>query len=103
MIFSPCSLEILKDWINLIDEDGWVAREQILGEEARSKVSLKWQYQSDTDEAFCRSQQNSKPKCPTMQTHPLWQWLLLLSLVVLKLLVWMAPLQRTLAWTLVWG
>lgn len=32
------SLEILKDWINLIDEDGWVAREQILGEEARSKV-----------------------------------------------------------------
>jgi mannosyl-oligosaccharide glucosidase len=30
---------ILKDWINLIDEDGWVAREQILGEEARSKVN----------------------------------------------------------------
>jgi Glycosyl hydrolase family 63 C-terminal domain len=34
------SLEILKDWINLIDENGWVAREQILGEEARSKVRL---------------------------------------------------------------
>lgn len=33
------SLEILKDWISLIDDDGWVAREQILGEEARSKVS----------------------------------------------------------------
>jgi mannosyl-oligosaccharide glucosidase len=33
------SLEILKDWIHLIDEDGWVAREQILGEEARSKVN----------------------------------------------------------------
>ncbi|KAF8911130.1 glycoside hydrolase [Gymnopilus junonius] len=32
------SLEILKDWIGLIDNDGWVAREQILGEEARSKV-----------------------------------------------------------------
>lgn len=32
------SLEILKDWIDLIDDDGWVAREQILGEEARSKV-----------------------------------------------------------------
>lgn len=32
------SLEILKDWINLIDDNGWVAREQILGEEARSKV-----------------------------------------------------------------
>lgn len=34
------SLEILKDWIDLIDEDGWVAREQILGEEARSKVTI---------------------------------------------------------------
>jgi hypothetical protein len=32
------SLAILKDWIDLIDDDGWVAREQILGEEARSKV-----------------------------------------------------------------
>jgi len=28
----------LKSWIDLIDDDGWVAREQILGEEARSKV-----------------------------------------------------------------
>ncbi|EJD02084.1 glycoside hydrolase family 63 protein [Fomitiporia mediterranea MF3/22] len=36
------SLEILKDWINLIDEDGWVAREQILGEEARSKVPMEF-------------------------------------------------------------
>lgn len=34
------SLEILKDWIDLIDDDGWVAREQILGEEARSKVRI---------------------------------------------------------------
>jgi hypothetical protein len=33
------SLEILRSWINLIDENGWVGREQILGEEARSKVS----------------------------------------------------------------
>lgn len=32
------SLEILKDWIDLIDENGWIAREQILGDEARSKV-----------------------------------------------------------------
>ncbi|KAF5376548.1 hypothetical protein D9757_008280 [Collybiopsis confluens] len=35
---SDFSLEILQDWIDLIDENGWVAREQILGEEARSKV-----------------------------------------------------------------
>lgn len=34
------SLEILKDWFSLIDEDGWVGREQILGEEARSKVRV---------------------------------------------------------------
>lgn len=37
---NDLSLEILKDWISLIDEDGWVAREQILGDEARSKASL---------------------------------------------------------------
>jgi mannosyl-oligosaccharide glucosidase len=36
---NDLSLEILKNWVDLIDEDGWVAREQILGEEARSKVS----------------------------------------------------------------
>ncbi|KAG6861740.1 hypothetical protein C0995_012745 [Termitomyces sp. Mi166 len=39
------SLEILKSWIDLIDEDGWVAREQILGEEARSKVPQEFQTQ----------------------------------------------------------
>ncbi|KAF7304743.1 Mannosyl-oligosaccharide glucosidase [Mycena kentingensis (nom. inval.)] len=39
------SLEILKDWIDLIDENGWVAREQILGEEARSKVPAEFQTQ----------------------------------------------------------
>ncbi|KAF8631416.1 hypothetical protein AX17_005094 [Amanita inopinata Kibby_2008] len=39
------SLEILKDWIDLIDENGWVAREQILGEEARSKVPSEFQTQ----------------------------------------------------------
>ena len=31
-------LDILKSWFDLVDEDGWVAREQILGSEARSKV-----------------------------------------------------------------
>ena len=35
---NDLSLEILKDWVALIDEDGWVGREQILGEESRSKV-----------------------------------------------------------------
>lgn len=35
---ADLSLEILKSWFALIDEDGWIAREQILGPEARSKV-----------------------------------------------------------------
>lgn len=32
------ALEIVKSWFSLIDEDGWIGREQILGDEARSKV-----------------------------------------------------------------
>ncbi|BCR88942.1 mannosyl-oligosaccharide glucosidase [Aspergillus chevalieri] len=31
-------LEIVKSWFSLMDEDGWIAREQIIGAEARSKV-----------------------------------------------------------------
>ncbi|GAA5950730.1 hypothetical protein JCM21900_000496 [Sporobolomyces salmonicolor] len=42
---NDLSLEIIKSWINLVDEDGWVAREQILGEEARSKVPQEFQTQ----------------------------------------------------------
>lgn len=37
---NALSLEILKDWVNLVDEEGWVGREQILGEEARSRVRI---------------------------------------------------------------
>lgn len=32
------SMEILSNWIDKIDENGWIGREQILGDEARSKV-----------------------------------------------------------------
>ncbi|KAG8961017.1 Processing alpha glucosidase I [Tulasnella sp. 419] len=42
------SLEILKSWIDLIDADGWVGREQILGEEARSRVPQEFQTQYPT-------------------------------------------------------
>ncbi|KAF4221403.1 hypothetical protein CNMCM8980_003465 [Aspergillus fumigatiaffinis] len=35
---TDLALEIVKSWLNLMDEDGWIAREQILGAEARSKV-----------------------------------------------------------------
>ncbi|KAG0692834.1 hypothetical protein DFH29DRAFT_882000 [Suillus ampliporus] len=40
---TTCSPEILKDWIKLIDNNGWVAREQILGEEACSRVPAQFQ------------------------------------------------------------
>lgn len=35
---SDLTLEIVKSWFSLIDENGWIAREQILGAEARNKV-----------------------------------------------------------------
>lgn len=39
------TLEIVKSWFNLMDEDGWIGREQILGAEARSKVPPEFQTQ----------------------------------------------------------
>jgi mannosyl-oligosaccharide glucosidase len=39
------TMEIVKSWFNLIDQDGWIAREQILGAEARSKVPPEFQVQ----------------------------------------------------------
>ncbi|TPX32563.1 mannosyl-oligosaccharide glucosidase [Synchytrium microbalum] len=35
---NELSLDIIESWANLIEDNGWVAREQILGDEARSKV-----------------------------------------------------------------
>ncbi|KAK9463984.1 glycoside hydrolase [Lipomyces oligophaga] len=40
------SLEILKSWFKTIDREGWIPREQILGDEARSKVPPEFQTQS---------------------------------------------------------
>ena len=42
---NDLSLDIIKSWSQLIDSDGWVAREQILGQEARSKVPYEFQVQ----------------------------------------------------------
>jgi mannosyl-oligosaccharide glucosidase len=39
------AIEIVKSWFNLIDSEGWIAREQILGPEARSKVPAEFQVQ----------------------------------------------------------
>lgn len=39
------TLEIIKSWFSLMDEDGWIGREQILGAEARSKVPDEFQVQ----------------------------------------------------------
>lgn len=38
-------MQILSSWFNTMDEDGWIAREQILGTEARSKVPTEFQVQ----------------------------------------------------------
>ncbi|KAK6198693.1 glycoside hydrolase [Scheffersomyces amazonensis] len=43
---SDLVFEVLQSWFNLIDEDGWIAREQILGPEARSRVPEEFQVQS---------------------------------------------------------
>lgn len=43
---SDLVLEILQLWFHLIDDDGWIAREQILGPEARSRVPAEFQVQS---------------------------------------------------------
>lgn len=39
------SMDIVKSWFSLMDQDGWIAREQILGAEARSKVPEEFQTQ----------------------------------------------------------
>jgi mannosyl-oligosaccharide glucosidase len=39
------TLSIVKSWFSLVDEDGWIAREQILGDEARSKVPTEFRTQ----------------------------------------------------------
>ncbi|KAL5038334.1 hypothetical protein BDV3_006485 [Batrachochytrium dendrobatidis] len=42
---NDLSLDVIQSWASLIDEDGWVAREQILGDEPRSKVPEEFQIQ----------------------------------------------------------
>jgi mannosyl-oligosaccharide glucosidase len=37
--------QVIHSWLRLMDKDGWIAREQILGEEARSKVPEEFQVQ----------------------------------------------------------
>lgn len=35
-----CSLDVVRHWFNLMESNGWIPREQILGDEARSRVCL---------------------------------------------------------------
>ncbi|KAI9202677.1 glycoside hydrolase [Polychytrium aggregatum] len=42
---SDLSLDVIQHWADLIDDKGWVAREQILGDEARSRVPKEFQTQ----------------------------------------------------------
>lgn len=43
---TDLALDIIKSWFDLIDDDGWIAREQILGTEARSRVPAEFVHQS---------------------------------------------------------
>lgn len=43
---ADLALEMIKSWFALVDSDGWIAREQILGPEARSKVPSEFQVQN---------------------------------------------------------
>ncbi|KAJ2309807.1 Processing alpha glucosidase I [Coemansia sp. RSA 2705] len=42
---ADLSMEVLRSWFRTMDERGWMAREQILGDEARSKVPKEFQVQ----------------------------------------------------------
>ncbi|KAK0643831.1 glycoside hydrolase family 63 protein [Cercophora newfieldiana] len=39
------AVSVLQSWLNLMDDDGWIGREQILGPEARSRVPPQFQTQ----------------------------------------------------------
>lgn len=43
---SDLALEVFNSWFSLIDKDGWIAREVILGDEARSKVPEEFRVQN---------------------------------------------------------
>lgn len=43
---SDLALEIIKSWFNLMDDEGWIAREQIIGPELRSRVPEQFRVQS---------------------------------------------------------
>eukprot|EP01102_Stenamoeba_stenopodia_P014750 TRINITY_DN4940_c0_g1_i2.p1 TRINITY_DN4940_c0_g1~~TRINITY_DN4940_c0_g1_i2.p1 ORF type:complete len:816 (-),score=189.00 TRINITY_DN4940_c0_g1_i2:35-2482(-) len=42
---SRITIEVLRQWLNSMDQNGWIQREQILGDEARSKVPSEFQVQ----------------------------------------------------------
>ena len=44
-MLTTYSLDIIRSWFKLMDDDGWIGREQILGPEARSKVPQEFQVQ----------------------------------------------------------
>ncbi|CDO94668.1 unnamed protein product [Kluyveromyces dobzhanskii CBS 2104] len=43
---SDLAFEVLHSWFDLIDSDGWIPREVILGDEARSKVPVEFRVQN---------------------------------------------------------
>ncbi|KAJ4294312.1 Processing alpha glucosidase I [Kalmusia sp. IMI 367209] len=43
---ADLALEVIRSWLSLINDDGWIAREQILGAEAESKVPEEFRVQA---------------------------------------------------------
>lgn len=43
---TDLAMDVLEGWFALMDDDGWIAREQILGNEARSKVPAEFTVQN---------------------------------------------------------
>jgi len=67
---NALSLDILEDWVNLVDKDGWVGREQILGEEARSRVSISAVVLAPRPDAYPQVPSEFQTQVPTFANPP---------------------------------
>jgi hypothetical protein len=72
--FNPeVAKSIVQSWFALMNSNGWIPREQILGSEARSRVSCSVYLHWKSDYLF-RFLQNFKFKKRTLPIHPLCSW-----------------------------
>jgi len=77
---SQLSMEIIQHWLNLMNHEGWIPREQILGPEARSKVPAEFVVQKSSNanppalflsiDSLIKNEQTSISKNFLMQIYP---------------------------------